>query len=82
MHLKIGNCKFVLFYRLDLDLWINDPPSESSEDEDIPGIGAVDIFVKTDKLTDGMYNADNYNKQPELTEEELEKVNSSAESVA
>jgi hypothetical protein len=61
-----------LFYRLDLDLWINDPPSESSEDEDMPGVGATDIFVKTDRLTDGMYNA---NKQPELTEEELEKVN-------
>lgn len=75
MHLKIDNCLCVLFPRLDLDSWINDPPSESSEDEDIPGVGATDIFIKTDRMTDGLYNADNHNKQPELTEEELEKVN-------
>ncbi|XP_069693426.1 AP-3 complex subunit delta-1-like [Periplaneta americana] len=60
---------------LDLDMWINDPPSESSEEEDMPliGVGATDIFVKTDRLTDGMYSTNNQNKQPELTEEELEK---------
>lgn len=55
-------------------MWINDPPSESSEDEVMPGVGAVDIFVKSDRLTDGMYSANNHNKQAELTEEELEKV--------
>jgi hypothetical protein len=65
---------YVLFCSLDLDLWINDPPAESLEDEDISSIGAHDIFVKTDKLADGMYNANNHKKQPELTEEELEKV--------
>jgi hypothetical protein len=56
-------------------MWINDPPSESSEDEDMAGVGAPDIFVKADNVTDGMYGANNHNKQPELTEEELEKVN-------
>jgi len=65
-----------LFYSLDLDLWINDPPSESSEDEDVSDIvGAHDIFVKTDRLADGISSTNNHNKHSELTEEELEKVN-------
>jgi hypothetical protein len=68
------NLPYVLFNRLDLDVWINDPPSESSEDEDMAEVGALDIFVKADNLTDGMYGGSNHNKQPELTEEELEKV--------
>jgi hypothetical protein len=65
---------YVLFHRLDLDMWINDPPSESSEDEDIAGVGARDIFVKADNVTDGIYGGGNHSKQPELTEEELERV--------
>jgi hypothetical protein len=68
------NLPHFLFHRLDLDMWINDPPSESSEDEDMAGVGGPDIFVKADSLTDGMYGANNHNKQPELTEEELERV--------
>jgi hypothetical protein len=55
-------------------MWINDPPSESSEDEDMAGVGGHDIFVKADNLTDGIYGANNHSKQSELTEEELEKV--------
>ncbi|PNF29931.1 AP-3 complex subunit delta-1 [Cryptotermes secundus] len=58
---------------LDLDMWINDPPSESSEDEDMAGVGGPDIFVKANNLTDGMYGENNHNKELELTEEELEK---------
>jgi len=58
---------------LDLDVWINDPPSESSEDEDVSDVGAHDIFVKIDRLADGMSSTNNHNKQSELTEEELEK---------
>jgi len=64
-----------LFSSLDLDLWINDPPSESSEDEDVSDVAARDIFVKTDRLADGISSTNNHNKQSELTEEELEKVN-------
>nr|CAD7255948.1 unnamed protein product [Timema shepardi] len=55
---------------LDLDMWINDPPSESSEDEDQKiSVGANDIFVKSDK--DSYYNSNNH-KKTELTEEEME----------
>nr|CAD7457495.1 unnamed protein product [Timema tahoe] len=55
---------------LDLDAWINDPPSESSEDEDQKiSVGANDIFVKSDK--DSYYNSNNH-KKTELTEEEME----------
>ncbi|CAG2053190.1 unnamed protein product [Timema podura] len=55
---------------LDLDVWINDPPSESSEDEDQKiSVGANDIFVKSDK--DSYYNSNNH-KKTELTEEEME----------
>jgi hypothetical protein len=69
------NLLYALFCSLDLDLWINDPPSESSEDEDVSDVGARDIFVKIDRLADGISSANNHNKQSELTEEELEKVN-------
>jgi hypothetical protein len=37
-------------------------------------VGAHDIFVKIDRLADGISSANNH-KQSELTEEELEKVN-------
>lgn len=30
----INSLYLVLFFRLDLDKWINDPPSESSEEEE------------------------------------------------
>lgn len=56
-------------------MWINDPPSESSEDEDVSDVAARDIFVKIDRLGDGIPSTNNHNKQSELTEEELEKVN-------
>ncbi|OXU26869.1 hypothetical protein TSAR_010610 [Trichomalopsis sarcophagae] len=50
---------------LDLDAWINDPPSESSDSEDMD---MNDIFIKTEKVND------NYNKRLsyEPTAEELE----------
>lgn len=51
---------------LDLDSWINDPPSESSDSEDLD---MNDIFVKTEKM------GDSYSKR-ELNEpsaEELQK---------
>ena len=38
-------------------------------------VGAHDIFVKTDRLADGISSTNNHNKHSELTEEELEKVN-------
>jgi hypothetical protein len=68
------NLPYGLFNRLDLDMWINDPPSESSEDENLAGVGARDIFVRADNMTDGIGGGSNHNKQPELTEEELERV--------
>ena len=50
---------------LDLDSWINDPPSESSDSEDMD---MNDIFVKSEKV------GDSYNKRQsyEPTAEELE----------
>lgn len=50
---------------LDLDAWINDPPSESSDSEDLD---MNDIFVKIEKASDS------YRKQHvvELTPEELQ----------
>ena len=60
------------FCRLDLDKWINDPPSDSSE-EDVPGPS----FFMTQKHDDFR----SYNNEPkkpvyEPTEEELELVSS------
>ncbi|XP_076242708.1 adaptor-related protein complex 3, delta 1 subunit-like garnet [Calliopsis andreniformis] len=51
---------------LDLDSWINDPPSESSDSEDLD---MNDIFVKTEKASDS------YSKRhlSEPSPEELEK---------
>lgn len=51
---------------LDLDQWINEPPSESSSEEEVKG----DIFVKSDHR---MIQQNYTHKMPELTEEELEK---------
>ncbi|XP_033322431.1 adaptor-related protein complex 3, delta 1 subunit-like garnet isoform X1 [Megalopta genalis] len=51
---------------LDLDSWINDPPSESSDSEDLD---MNDIFIKTEK------NSDAYSRREfsEPTAEELQK---------
>ncbi|XP_034182981.1 adaptor-related protein complex 3, delta 1 subunit-like garnet [Osmia lignaria lignaria] len=51
---------------LDLDSWINDPPSESSDSEDLD---MNDIFIKTDKTSDS------YSKREliEPSAEELQK---------
>ncbi|KAJ9584594.1 hypothetical protein L9F63_021064 [Diploptera punctata] len=61
---------------LDLNEWINDPPTESSDNDDddiqLAGVGATDIFLRSDRLGDGMYSS-NSRKQVELTEDELEK---------
>ncbi|XP_076636693.1 adaptor-related protein complex 3, delta 1 subunit-like garnet isoform X2 [Colletes latitarsis] len=51
---------------LDLDSWINDPPSESSDSEDLD---MNDIFIKTDKTNDA-YCKREFN---EPSAEELEK---------
>lgn len=51
---------------LDLDQWINDPPSESSDEER----DRTNVFV--DDHTKSSYNED-YKKSVELTEEELQK---------
>ena len=61
---------------MDLNAWINDPPSESSEEEDVQltGIGATDIFVNADRVADGIYSTNTHSKQIELTEDELEMV--------
>ncbi|XP_011315343.1 AP-3 complex subunit delta-1 [Fopius arisanus] len=50
---------------LDLDSWINDPPSESSDDEDLD---MNDIFVKSEKNSE--YGE---KKTVELTSEELQR---------
>ena len=56
--------------RLDLDKWINDPPSDSSE-EDIPGPS----FFTTQKPDEfRSYNNDTKAPVYEPTEEELEQV--------
>ena len=44
-----------LFFRLDLDKWINQPPSESSEEEQ-------DIETIFDPHGEHKYGAENYNK--------------------
>ncbi|CAK9807259.1 AP-3 complex subunit delta-1 [Anthophora plagiata] len=51
---------------LDLDSWINDPPSESSDSEDLD---MNDIFIKTEKTNDS-YSKREFN---EPTAEELQK---------
>lgn len=51
---------------LDLDSWINDPPSESSDSEDLD---MNDIFIKTDKSTNSFSKRDL--SEPSL--EELER---------
>ena len=53
---------------LDLDTWINDPPSDTSDSEDVD---MNDIFVKTDKFSDNNYDRRS-SYQP--TTEELEKM--------
>lgn len=45
-----------LFFRLDLDKWINQPPSESSEEEQ-------DIETIFDPHGEHKYGTENYNKQ-------------------
>lgn len=49
---------------LDLDSWINDPPSESSDSEDLD---MNDIFIKTEK------SSDSYSKR-DLNEPSLEEL--------
>ena len=44
-----------LFFRLDLDKWINQPPSESSEEEQ-------DIETIFDPHGEHKYGTENYNK--------------------
>ncbi|XP_031845956.1 adaptor-related protein complex 3, delta 1 subunit-like garnet isoform X2 [Nomia melanderi] len=51
---------------LDLDSWINDPPSESSDSEDLD---MNDIFIKTEKINDS-YSKRDFN---EPSAEELQK---------
>ncbi|XP_076653466.1 adaptor-related protein complex 3, delta 1 subunit-like garnet [Halictus rubicundus] len=51
---------------LDLDSWINDPPSESSDSEDLD---MNDIFIKTEKTSDS-YSRRDFN---EPSAEELQK---------
>lgn len=51
---------------LDLDAWINDPPSESSDSEDLD---MNDIFVKTEKISDSHHKP----HAVELTPEELQQ---------
>ncbi|XP_049804898.1 AP-3 complex subunit delta-1 isoform X1 [Schistocerca nitens] len=60
---------------LDLDVWINDPPSESSgsgDDENDEGfVKVTDIFVKSDNLSESYTKVIRPQKEP--TEEELQK---------
>lgn len=53
---------------LDLDAWINDPPSES-EEEDV----RTDVFVQSVAEFYGEAK-DKRTPQPELTEEEVQRV--------
>lgn len=52
---------------LDLDLWINEPPSESSSEEE----NVTEIFIKTDRV--GATGQPKENK-PEPTEDELQHM--------
>jgi len=58
---------FFRLTRLDLDAWINDPPSSSSDDEDYNIPDHTDIFIKTASQQQAA-------KVPEPTEEELQQV--------
>lgn len=53
-------------FRLDLDVWLNDPPSESEEEED--EVYRKDIFVKADSSS--KHKKEKY----EPSEEELQRV--------
>lgn len=67
----------VTFCRLNLDEWINDPPSSSSsesEDEQYEDEDAPNIFLKC--------NQEKEENRYEPSEEDLEKVNKSAENVS
>lgn len=57
------------FYRLDLDAWINEPlqDSESDSDSDV----GQSLFIKLDK-SESFSKNEKY--QPELTEEERERI--------
>ncbi|XP_052256781.1 AP-3 complex subunit delta-1-like isoform X1 [Dreissena polymorpha] len=57
---------------LDLDAWINDPPSESSEDEDRP-VGSS-IFVTKDNNEGSFYHEAAKAKVPDMTPEERTKA--------
>lgn len=53
---------------LDLDEWINDPPSESEGEEEDEDTGKADIFVKSDA------SKDRKKEKYEPTEDELQKL--------
>ncbi|ODM97515.1 AP-3 complex subunit delta-1 [Orchesella cincta] len=55
---------------LDLDAWINDPPSDSEEET----TETTDVFVKTHTAADFGSNLTEKKKVPELSEEELGKM--------
>lgn len=57
---------YFLFSSLDLDAWINDPPSESEEEED--EAFRREIFIKTDSSS--KHKKEKY----EPSEEELQRV--------
>lgn len=66
---------YILYYfSLDLDTWINDPPSESDSDDNSTddGIATDGIFIKN-KVENKFYQNER-NQQPEPTPEEIEKV--------
>ncbi|KAK7071500.1 AP-3 complex subunit delta-1, partial [Halocaridina rubra] len=54
---------------LDLDAWINDPPSESEDEEEEEEVGKADIFVKSDASS-----KDRRKEKYEPTEDELQKL--------
>lgn len=58
-----------LLFRLDLDAWINEPLQESESDSD-SDVGPS-IFIKLDKSD---YGSRNEKYQPELTEEERDRI--------
>ena len=63
---KFNELFFVSFVSLDLDAWINEPQESSESDSDSEIM--ENLFVKAEKAG----RTERY--QPELTEEELQKV--------
>jgi hypothetical protein len=64
----------VLRNRLDLDAWINQPESDSSEDEATSGVGFFSTIGGGGDEHRSTYQVSESKPTPELSPEEMEKV--------